>query len=82
MAQGKNSGVKRNRRPAGLPVVRREFKIAPETDAALERARRASGDLSLSLYMERLVDFLESQNGTLPVLSPSLDMEVTDTHAA
>ncbi|HWU45754.1 hypothetical protein ACFVWR_14265 [Leifsonia sp. NPDC058292] len=43
----------------------------------------ASGSLSLSLYLERLVSQLEAERGGLPVLSPTLDgTEVTTTTAA
>ncbi len=68
-----NAGIKRNRRPRGLPVVRTEIRLSPETDAKLDAARRASGQLSLSLYIERLVAGLEAEHGSLPVLSPTLD---------
>jgi len=78
-----NAGIKRNRRARGLPVVRAEVRLLPETDAKLDAARRASGQLSLSLYLERLVAALEAEHGSLPVLSPTLDdlQEVTTTAA-
>lgn len=69
-----NAGIKRNRRPRrGLPIVRAEVRLAPETNAKLDAARVASGHLSLSLYVERLVAALEAEHGSLPVLSPTLD---------
>lgn len=78
-----NAGIKRNRRPRGLTVVRTEMKIAPEVAAAINAARKASGDLSLSLYIERLVSMLEAERGSLPVLSPTLDIaEAQNTEAA
>lgn len=79
-----NAGIKRNRRPrVGLPIVRTEIRLSPETDAKLDAARIASGHLSLSLYIERLVAGLEAERGGLPVLSPTLDgiQEVTTTAA-
>ncbi|MDJ0336607.1 hypothetical protein QMG83_15365 [Salinibacterium sp. G-O1] len=79
-----NAGIKRNRRPrVGLPIVRTEIRLSPETDAKLGAARIASGHLSLSLYIERLVAGLEAEHGSLPVLNPELDgiQEVTTTAA-
>ncbi|MEO5536049.1 MAG: hypothetical protein ABIR17_13070 [Pseudolysinimonas sp.] len=77
-----NAGIKRNRRARGLPVVRAEVRLLPETDAKLDAARQASGQLSLSLYLERLVAAVEAEHGSLPVLSPTLDgLEVTTTAA-
>jgi hypothetical protein len=79
-----NAGIKRNRRPrVGLPIVRTEIRLSPETDAKLDAARAASGQLSLSLYVERLVAALEAEHGSLPVLSPTLDgIEEATTTAA
>ena len=80
---GNNAGVKRNRRPRGLPVVRAEVALAPETEAKLHAARQASGQLSLSLYIERLVAALEAEHGRLPVLSPAPhDLEEVTSTAA
>ena len=79
-----NAGIKRNRRPGvGSPIVRSEIRLSPEADAKLDAARAASGHLSLSLYVERLVAALEAEHGCLPVLSPTLDgiEEVTTTAA-
>lgn len=66
-----NAGIKRIRRPRGLAVVRTEIRVAPETGAAMDAARRASGDLSLSLYIEGLVKMLKTERGALPVLPPN-----------
>ena len=79
MTQANNAGIKRNRRPAGAKVVERKIVLAAETEARLKAAGMASGSLSLSLYLELLVGQLESQYGTLPVLSPTL--EGTEAHA-
>lgn len=80
---GNNAGVKRNRRPRGLPVVRVEAALAPETEAKLHAARLASGQLSLSLYVERLVAALEAEHGALPVFStPIVVPQEASTRAA
>lgn len=73
MTQASNAGIKRNRRPAGVKVVERKVYLSAETEARLKAAGMASGSLSLSLYLERLVGQLESELGALPVLSPTLD---------
>ena len=72
MPQANNAGIRRNRRPAGVKVVERKIVLTAETDARLKAAGMASGSLSLSLYLERLVSQLEAERGTLPVLSPTL----------
>lgn len=83
MTQGSNAGIKRNRRPAGVKVVERKIVLSADTEARLKAAGMASGSLSLSLYLERLVGQLESERGSLPILSPTLDgAEVYTTAAA
>jgi hypothetical protein len=83
MTQANNAGIKRNRRPVGAKVVERKIVLDAETDARLKAAGMASGSLSLSLYLERLVGQLESELGALPVLSPTLDgTEVRHSAAA
>ena len=83
MTMGSNAGIKRNRYPSGVKVVERKIVLSEETDAKLKAAGMASGSLSLALYLERLVGQLESERGTLPVLSPTLDgAEVRRTAAA
>lgn len=62
-----NAGIKRNRRPQGVRAVRVDVWIDPETAARLHAARHASGQLSISLYMERLVASVEAQHGGLPL---------------
>jgi len=73
MTQGSNAGIKRNRRPAGTKSIERKIHLDPETVAALTEACQASGKLSMSLYLERLVTQLTADLGALPVLSPTLD---------
>jgi hypothetical protein len=83
MTQGSNAGIKRIRRARGLPVVERKVRQIPSTAAAFDEACRASGDLSLSLYLERLATALIAERGSLPVLTPTLDgAEVRTTDAA
>lgn len=80
-----NAGTKRNRRPrVGLPVVRTEIRLSPEANSSLDAARTASGQLSASLYIERLIALLEAEHGGLPLLSPTALpglQEVTKTAA-
>lgn len=73
MRQSNNAGIKRNRRPTGTITVEKKINIDPEVVAALDKARRASGNLSLSLYIERLARQLETELGALPVLQSTLD---------
>lgn len=82
MTQANNAGIKRNRRPAGVKVVERKIVLTAETEARLKAAGMASGSLSLSLYLERLVGQLEAERGTLPVLSPTLDGSEVSSRAA
>jgi hypothetical protein len=79
---GTNAGIKRNRLPAGVKPVRPDVRLAPSTYEAFNDAARASGNLSLSLYLEHLAQALEKERGGLPVLSPTLGTEVTTTTAA
>ena len=73
MTKGSNAGVKRNRRPTGIKPVERKIRLDPDTAAALAAACEASGQLSMSLYLERLIGQLSTDLGALPVLSPTLD---------
>ena len=82
MTLANNAGIKRNRRPAGVKVVEHKIVLTAETAARLKAAGMASGSLSLSLYLERLVGQLESERGTLPVLSSTLDGSEVQTTAA
>jgi hypothetical protein len=83
MPQAKNAGIKRNRQRTGGTVVERKIRLAPDTEAAFKAAAQASGNLSMSLYLERLARQLRAEQGNLPVLSPTLDgAEVSSTAAA
>lgn len=73
MAQALNAGIKRNRGRAGVVVVEKKIKLEAGLVSALDEARMASGNLSLSLYIERLARQLEAELGALPVLQPTLD---------
>lgn len=77
MRQSNNAGIKRNRRPTGTITVEKKINIDPEIVAALDAARRASGNLSLSLYIERLARQLEAELGQLPVFHPTLEQSST-----
>jgi hypothetical protein len=83
MIQGSNAGVKRKRRPTGTKSVERKIHLDPATAAAVAAASKASGQMSFSLYLERLIGQLEAELGALPVLSPTLDgTEVIKKRAA
>lgn len=83
MTMGSNAGIKRNRRPKGVKVVELKVRLEESTEQRLRDAGMASGSLSLSLYLERLVSQLEAERGALPVLNPTLDgTEVSTTTAA
>lgn len=69
---GSNAGVKRNRLPRGQKTVRPGLALAPDTADAYERAARASGDLSFSLYLEKLRRQFEAERGALPILGTAL----------
>jgi hypothetical protein len=71
---GSNAGVKRNRRPRGVELVRSEVRLQTDTEKAFTDAARASGNLSVSLYLERLRARYEAEFGALPVLDDSLEV--------
>jgi hypothetical protein len=73
MTPGSNAGIKRNRRPTGTKAIEKKIKLDAQLIAALDEARIASGNLSLSLYLERLAKSLTTDLGGLPVLSPTID---------
>jgi hypothetical protein len=73
MTPGSNAGIKRNRRPTGTKAVEKTIKLDAELVAELDRVRIASGNLSLSLYLERLAERLTTELGGLPVLSLTTD---------
>jgi hypothetical protein len=70
-----HAGTRRNRRPTGEIAVPRKIRLAPETEAAFQAAAEASGNLSMSLYLERLAAQLRTDLGALPVLSPTTASE-------
>jgi hypothetical protein len=74
MTKALTTGVhsKRNRRPTGTKAVEKKIYLATETLQELEIASDASGQLSLSLYLELLTARLKAEYGKLPVLSPTL----------
>jgi hypothetical protein len=80
---GSNAGVKRNRLPRGQKTVRPGLALASDTAAAYERAARASGDLSFSLYLEKLRRQFEDERGALPILGTAAvdHQEVADPAA-
>lgn len=82
MAQGRNAGIKRNRRPTGTKAIEKKIYVDATLVAAFDEARRASGNLSLSLYIELLARQLEAERGALPVLSPTLNGTEGPTKAA
>ncbi|PPF91291.1 hypothetical protein C5C03_00245 [Clavibacter michiganensis] len=69
------AGTRRNRRPTGEIAVPLKIRLAPETEAAFQAAAEASGNLSMSLYLERLAAQLRTDSGALPVLSPATASE-------
>jgi hypothetical protein len=77
-----NAGIKRNRQTGNDRVTRREVRLTPNTEAAYSAAAEASGNLSLSLYLERLRQALEAEGLALPVLSPTLEGAEVLTKAA
>jgi len=83
MSFGPNAGIRRNRRPAGEIAVERRLYFSPALNAAIDAARKESGNLSLGLYLELLLQQLETDQGALPVIAPALDgTEVRDKTAA
>lgn len=82
MTQGSNAGIRRNRRPTGSSPTRIAVRLSAETRAQFDQARLASGSLSLSLYLERLAAEFRSEQGALPVFSPTLDVEEAHVPAA
>ncbi|WP_214585452.1 hypothetical protein ACL00U_17150 (plasmid) [Curtobacterium poinsettiae] len=70
---GSNAGVKRNRLPRGVEPARPDIRLHPDTGKAFTDAARASGNLSVSLYLERLRAQYEAEFGALPVFDQSLE---------
>lgn len=67
-----NAGIRRNRLPAGVIPWETKLRFSPELKPTLLAAARASGNLSPSLYMQRLLVQLEDESGNLPVLNSQL----------
>lgn len=64
-----NVGVKRNRLPRGVDAARiRGVALHPDTGQDYHEAARASGNLSISLCLERLHAQLIAEYGALPIL--------------
>jgi hypothetical protein len=74
---GSNAGVKRNRLPRGVEPTRPDIRLHPDTGDAYVAAARASGNLSVSLYLERLRARYEAEFGALPVFDDSLEVAHT-----
>lgn len=70
------AGIRRNRMPAGVEAARPDLALRPETQVAYVAAARASGNLSLSLYLERLRTLYEAEHGTLPILDERLELPI------
>ncbi|WP_271986221.1 MULTISPECIES: hypothetical protein [Pseudoclavibacter] len=66
---GSNAGIRRNRRPAGEEVRHLKVRLSSVTADEMRQAAKASGNLSQSLYLERLAAMLRAQNGALPVFT-------------
>lgn len=66
---GDNAGIRRNRRPAGELAKPFQVRLAADLAAEMRQAARASGNLSYSLYVERMAATLRDENGQLPVFT-------------
>ena len=64
---------RRNRLRAGEPAHELRGVLSPLAASFVVDAAKESGNLSDSLYFERLVRYLIDNNGTLPVLTDSLE---------
>lgn len=71
-----SSAVKRNRLPAGIKGAKPELVFDPETVEAYRAAARASGNLSMSLYLELLRRRFEAEYGTLPILDERVELPI------
>lgn len=70
------SVVRRNRLPSNQLAKLRKLWLAPATSEAFTEAAKASGNLSLSLYVERLRSLLEAEGGALPVLDDASEVRL------
>lgn len=68
-----NAGIRRNRLPTGVIAWQTKVHFSPELKLTLVAAAQASGNLSPSLYLERLLAQLADKSGSLPVLNIQLD---------
>ncbi|TCU82276.1 hypothetical protein EDF52_113150 [Curtobacterium sp. PhB42] len=66
---GVNAGTRRNRLPRGQKAVYDHVSFAPTTAEDFGQAARASGNLSLSMYLERLALLVKTEHGALPLLT-------------
>lgn len=64
-----NAGIRRNRRPAGEHAEHFKVRLSPATAEEMRQAAKASGNLSQSLYLERLAAMLRAERGALPVFT-------------
>ncbi|PPF83281.1 hypothetical protein C5E07_11335 [Pseudoclavibacter sp. RFBJ3] len=74
-----NAGIRRNRRPAGEKSFEKRVFLSEVTLAAFKSAAHESGNLSLSLYLERLAAQVLEEQGTLPLFP---DTQEAHTEAA
>ena len=65
-----NAGIRRNRLRGGAEPIVQKVRLSPEAAKAFSDAASASGNLSLSLYLELLGKQLLAERGTLPILGP------------
>lgn len=70
------SAVKRNRLPAGVKGAKPELVFDPDTVEAYRAAALASGNLSMSLYLERLRTLYEAAYGSLPILDDRVELPI------
>ena len=66
---GNNAGIRRNRRPVGEQAAPVKVRLSPATALELREAAKASGNLSQSLYFERLAALVRAEHGALPVFT-------------
>ncbi|WP_426624421.1 hypothetical protein ACPPVW_18735 [Leifsonia sp. McL0607] len=73
MTQVASTPRKRNRGRVGEKRKRREVFLEMQLNDDIEKALQASGGLSLSLYVARILDALRDEDGKLPVVAPGLE---------
>lgn len=67
-----SSGSRRNRLPRGHRAVREQVFLDERTAHAFSEAALGSGNLSLSLYLERLALLVKTERGALPLLTDNI----------